>query len=57
VSPEILSVPAGQGHSELGRYARRTGANPIALLDFRVDPLSGRSSWRSTRVHVEKITR
>ena len=57
VSPEILSVPAGQGHSELGRYARRTGANPIALLDFRVDPLSGRSSWRSTRVRVEKITK
>jgi anaerobic selenocysteine-containing dehydrogenase len=57
VSPEILSVPTGQGHSELGRYARRIGANPIALLDFRVDPLSGRSSWRSTHVRVEKITK
>lgn len=56
VSPEILSVPAGQGHSELGRYARGIGANPIALLDFRVDPLSGRGSWRSTLVRVEKIT-
>lgn len=55
ISPEILSVPFGQGHSESGRYAKNIGANPIAVLDHRVDPLSGRGSWQSTPVRVEKI--
>jgi anaerobic selenocysteine-containing dehydrogenase len=55
VSTEILSVPFGQGHTESGRIAKNIGANPIAVLDHRVDPLSGRSSWQSTFVRVEKI--
>jgi anaerobic selenocysteine-containing dehydrogenase len=55
VSTEILSVPFGQGHIESGRIAKNIGANPIASLDHRVDPLSGRSSWQSTLVRVEKI--
>ncbi|MGZ8446343.1 MAG: molybdopterin-containing oxidoreductase family protein [Candidatus Deferrimicrobiaceae bacterium] len=57
VSPEILSVPFGQGHTESGSSAKNIGANPIAVLDHRVDPLSGRSSWQSTLVRVEKIKR
>jgi anaerobic selenocysteine-containing dehydrogenase len=55
VSPEILSVPFGQGHKELGRYAKNVGTNPITIIDPRVDPLSGRNSWHSTHVRVEKI--
>lgn len=55
VSTEILSVPFGQGHTESGRHAKDIGANPIAVLDHRVDPLSGRSSWQSTLVRVEKV--
>jgi molybdopterin-containing oxidoreductase family iron-sulfur binding subunit len=55
VSPEILSVPFGQGHTELGRYAKNVGTNPITIIDPRVDPLSGRNSWHSTHVRVEKI--
>jgi anaerobic selenocysteine-containing dehydrogenase len=55
VSPEILAVPFGQGHKESGRYAKNIGTNPMALIDHRVDPLSGCSSLQSTRVRVEKI--
>ena len=55
VSPEILSVPFGQGHTESGRYAKNVGTNPITIIDPQVDPLSGRSSWHSTHVRVEKI--
>ncbi|MBI5418545.1 MAG: molybdopterin-dependent oxidoreductase [Deltaproteobacteria bacterium] len=55
VSPEILSVPFGQGHTESGKYAKNVGTNPITIIDPRVDPLSGRSSWHSTHVRVEKI--
>ena len=57
VSAEILSVPFGQGHTESGRNAKHIGANPIAVLDHRVDPLSGSSSWESTVVRVEQIKR
>jgi anaerobic selenocysteine-containing dehydrogenase len=57
VSTEILSVPFGQGHTESGRYAKKIGANAIALLDHRADPLSGRNSWQSTLVRVEKINK
>ena len=57
VSSEILSVPFGQGHTESGRHAKTIGANPIVMLDHRADPLSGRNSWQSTLVRVEKINR
>lgn len=57
VSPEILAVPFGQGHAESGRYAGKIGANPVAVLAHRADPLSGRTSWQSTVVRVEKIKR
>jgi len=57
VSPEILSVPFGQGHAESGRRAKTIGANPVAMLDQHADPLSGRNSWQSTIVRVEKINR
>jgi len=55
VAPEILAVPFGQGHRGLGRYARNIGQNPLAILDPRVDPMSGWSSWQSTLVRVERI--
>ena len=55
VSSEILGVPFGQGHKESGRYAKNIGTNPVALIDHLVDPLSGRTSWQSTHVRVEKV--
>lgn len=57
VSPEILSVPFGQGHAVSERNGEMIGANPVAVLEYRADPLSGRTSWHSTLVRVEKIRR
>jgi anaerobic selenocysteine-containing dehydrogenase len=57
VSSEILAVPFGKGHKESGRYAKNIGTNPVALIDHLVDPLSGRTSWQSTRVRVEKVNK
>ena len=57
VSSEILAVPFGKGHKESGRYAKNIGTNPVALIDPLVDPLSGRTSWQSTRVRVEKVNK
>ena len=55
VSSEILGVPFGSGHKESGRYAKNIGTNPVALIDHLTDPLSGRNSWHSTNVRVEKV--
>ena len=33
VMPGIVAVPIGQGHSELGRWAKGRGANPLKLAD------------------------
>jgi anaerobic selenocysteine-containing dehydrogenase len=57
VSSEILAVPFGKGHKESGRYAKNIGPNPVALIDPLVDPLSGRTSWQSTHVRVEKVNK
>lgn len=57
VSSEILAVPFGTGHKESGRYAKNIGTNPVALIDHLVDPLSGRNSWESTHVRVEKVNK
>jgi len=57
VSSEILAVPFGKGHKESGRYAKNIGPNPVALIDPLVDPLSGRTSWESTHVRVEKVNK
>jgi anaerobic selenocysteine-containing dehydrogenase len=57
VSSEILAVPFGKGHKESGRYAKDIGPNPVALIDPLVDPLSGRTSWQSTHVRVEKVNK
>lgn len=57
VSSEILGVPFGFGHKESGRYAKNIGTNPVALIDPLVDPFSGRNSWQSTLVRVEKATK
>ena len=57
VSSEILAVPFGKGHKESGRYAKNIGPNPVALIDHLVDPLSGRTSWQSTHVRVEKVNK
>ncbi len=41
-----LVMAIGQGHTSYGRYARNQGRNPLALLDARVDPVSGGPSYR-----------
>ncbi|GAB4366491.1 MAG: hypothetical protein Kow00128_10020 [Deltaproteobacteria bacterium] len=57
VAPEVLAIPIGQGHRESGRHADGIGVNPLALLDPRTDPATGRESFHSTIVRVEKIAR
>jgi Fe-S-cluster-containing dehydrogenase component len=46
IHPRAMVMAIGQGHAAFGRYARHQGLNPLALLDARVDPVSGGPSYR-----------
>lgn len=54
--PDTISVPAGQGHTNYGRYASSRGANPIRILAPIMDPSAGSLAWAATRVRVSKAT-
>jgi anaerobic selenocysteine-containing dehydrogenase len=45
IRPDTVAMPAGQGHGDAGRYARKRGANPLALVGAGLD-------WASVRVQV-----
>ncbi len=44
--PQVGAVPAGQGHTALGRYAKNRGANVFSVIDPAL--------WAATRVKVTK---
>ena len=51
VMPEVLAIVLGQGHQQLGRYARGKGVNAAALLSATPEPVSGAPLYL-TRVKV-----
>lgn len=40
IRPDVIAMPAGQGHSSLGRYARSRGVNAARLLPSGAGPRS-----------------
>lgn len=50
IRPDVVAIPLGQGHAALGRYAQNRGANPMALLPSRSEPLAGSAVYFSTKV-------
>ena len=57
VHPEILAVPAGQGHRAYGRYAEGIGANPVPLFPTGTDLASGGPYFSSPGVRVQTTGR
>lgn len=53
--PDVVAIPLGQGHSALGRYTENRGANPMALLPPRSEPLSGSVVYLSTQVEIANL--
>jgi len=41
VIPGVFVMEIGQGHEAFGRYAEKTGLNPLTLLSGQPDPISG----------------
>jgi len=50
--PGVVNMPYGLGHTEMGRWARGRGVNPLKLLVAERDPLSGLSYRIGTRVKI-----
>ena len=55
VTPGLLVMGIGQGHTAYGRFAQDQGRNPLVLLRAKVDPQSGAPLSVVTGVALEKI--
>lgn len=53
IRPDVIAVPAGQGHSYFGRFANSVGSNPFKLIE-RIHNQAGDLAYAATVVRVEK---
>ena len=55
IAPDIVAMPAGQGHGTFTRYASGRGVNPIAILAPVTETETGALAWASTRVKIARV--
>jgi anaerobic selenocysteine-containing dehydrogenase len=55
--PDVIAIPVGQGHTQLGRYAQNVGANPLRISRSVLDSASGAVVQSAVRVSVAKTGR
>jgi anaerobic selenocysteine-containing dehydrogenase len=60
IRPDTVAIPTGQGHTDLGRYARDRGSNPMQLVGTQTDTSGTSLAWADLRVSLtptgEKMT-
>jgi len=54
IAPDIIAMPAGQGHETFTRYASGRGSNPVKVLAPVVEPETGALAWAATRVKLAR---
>ncbi len=54
LSPDIIAMPVGQGHTNFTRYATGRGRNPLELLAPVMHEQTGSLAWAATRVKVSR---
>ncbi len=54
IHPDAISIPLGQGHESLGRYAKGVGVNPFRILNPVFEKDTGELALYGTRVSVRK---
>lgn len=54
IHPDAISIPLGQGHESLGRYAKGVGVNPFRILNPVFEKDTGELAMFGTRVSVKK---
>ena len=55
IAPDVLAMPAGQGHTTFTRYASGRGANPVDLLAPLTEESTGAVAWAATRVKIARV--
>jgi anaerobic selenocysteine-containing dehydrogenase len=55
IAPDVVAMPAGQGHRTFTRYASGRGGNPFELLAPVTEPATGALAWAATRVRVSRV--
>jgi len=56
IAPDVIAMPAGQGHETFTRYASGRGSNPVKVLAPAVEPDTGALAWASTRVKIARVS-
>lgn len=56
IRPDMVAIPLGQGHRDMGRYAKARGANPVQLLTMTMEGSTAQPAWNATRVRVSRIS-
>ena len=55
IAPDLVAMPAGQGHRTFTRYASGRGESPVELLAPVTDAATGALAWAATRVRVSRV--
>jgi anaerobic selenocysteine-containing dehydrogenase len=55
IAPDVVAMPAGQGHTTFTRYASGRGENPVDLLADKTVDRVGSLAWAATRVKIARI--
>jgi len=54
IHPDVISMPLGNGHTTMGRWAKDIGVNTFGILDQIVDKDTGELAINETRVKISK---
>jgi anaerobic selenocysteine-containing dehydrogenase len=55
IAPDVIAMPAGQGHRSYTRYASGRGVNPVDLLAPVTEKTTGALAWAATRVQIARV--
>ncbi len=55
IAPDLIAMPAGQGHQTFTRYASGRGENPVDLLAPLTEAATGAPAWAATRVKISRV--
>jgi anaerobic selenocysteine-containing dehydrogenase len=56
IAPDIVAIPAGQGHRTFTRFASGRGASPVDVISPMTVDRVGSVAWAATRVKVARVS-
>jgi menaquinone reductase, molybdopterin-binding-like subunit len=56
IAPDIVAIPAGQGHRSFTRFASGRGASPVDVISPIAVDRVGSVAWAATRVKVARVS-